>query len=86
MTQRLFLNFNFVKMASPRYHATVTPSTRPYEHLHVARERCVATVSVPQVNGIMMFIFGMQMMVQAQYNVRIPCRLRIEKETSHDLV
>ena len=48
----------------------MTPSTRPYEHLHVARERCVATLSVPQVNGIMMFIFGMQMMVQAQYNVR----------------
>jgi hypothetical protein len=29
----------------------------------------LATASVPQVNGIMMFIFGMQMMVQAQYNV-----------------
>ena len=34
----------------------------------------------------MMFIFGMQMMVQAQYNVRIPCRLKFDKETSHDLV
>ena len=27
LTQRLFLNFNFVKMASTRRDATVTPSS-----------------------------------------------------------
>ena len=58
---------------------------RPHESPRVSRERRggFATVSFPhrcfssqyymmmtvQVNGIMMFIFGMQMMVQAQYNV-----------------
>ena len=37
-----------------------------------SRRARVASRRVPtqvQVNGIMMFIFGMQMMVQAQYNV-----------------
>ena len=38
---------NFVKMASPRHHATATPSTGPYESLRVCRDR-VATASVPR--------------------------------------
>ncbi len=89
MTQRLFRtfpNFNFASMASARRHATAAPSTWPSESLRVSRERrgSSATVSVPQVNGIMMFIFGMQMMVQAQYNVRMlrPHRLEIAPETT----
>ena len=35
---RSFRNFNFVKMASPRCHATETPSTGPSERLRVLRE------------------------------------------------
>ena len=31
-----FLNLNFGKMASPRYHAAVTPSTWPCESLRIS--------------------------------------------------
>ena len=63
---------------SSQYYMMMTVQARPRRpsHFHATR---VATRSEPaaltetsriaQVNGIMMFIFGMQMMVQAQYNV-----------------
>ena len=56
---------------SSQYYMMMTVLTR--RRLEIASRRArVASRRVPtqvQVNGIMMFIFGMQMMVQAQYNV-----------------
>ena len=58
----------------PFIYMMMTVLTR--RRLEIASRRArVASRRVPtqvQVNGIMMFIFGMQMMVQAQYNVRGP--------------